>query len=71
MHTSPALYARGPYRVLVNAPGEPERLYVVVDTAGAWLHEEVTLDAACDWVDRRIAEREIDVPSLRPRRSRA
>ena len=57
MHASPALYARGPYRVVANNHVETDRPYVVLDTAGAWLHEAVTLDAACDWVDRRIAER--------------
>lgn len=56
MLDSPALYARGPYRVVANAPQAPGRLYAVVDTAGAWLHEEVSLDAARVWIDRRIAE---------------
>ncbi|AXK72983.1 hypothetical protein DWG18_12300 [Lysobacter sp. TY2-98] len=58
MHASTALYVRGPYRVVANAQVDTDRPYVVLDTAGAWLHESVTLDDARDWVDRRISERE-------------
>ena len=58
MHASPALYARGPYRVIANAPSAPGRLYAVIDTAGAWLYDEPSFDAARDWVDRRAAGHE-------------
>lgn len=63
MHASPALYARGPYRVVTNAIEPPHDLYVVVDTAGAWLREEATFEAAREWVDRRVAA--LDTPALR------
>lgn len=63
MHTDPVLYARGPYRVVTNTPAAPERLYVVTDGAGAWLRDEISFEAARDWVDRRIAEHEADGPA--------
>ena len=53
MHASPVLYARGPYRVVTNSAEPPHDLYVVLDTAGAWHREEMTFEAARDWVDRR------------------
>ncbi|MGY3266660.1 MULTISPECIES: hypothetical protein [unclassified Lysobacter] len=71
MHTPPVLYARGPYRVIANVQGADDRSYVVVDTAGTWLHEDIALEAACDWVDLRMAELDQPVQALRPRRSRA
>lgn len=70
MLDSPDLYARGPYRVVANAPDAPVRLHVIVDTAGAWLHDEVSLDAARAWVDRRIAERDEPRDALAPPPSR-
>ncbi|HEY4581264.1 MAG TPA: hypothetical protein VIG88_00110 [Lysobacter sp.] len=56
MLSSPVLYARGPYRVIANDPDAPGRMYVVVDTAGAWLREEPGFDAARAWVDHRSLE---------------
>lgn len=47
------LYARGPYRV-VELDDRP-RPFIVVDTAGAWLHEDPSLEGARTWVDQRIA----------------
>lgn len=70
MHASPALYVRGPYRVVAHTQVDTDRPYVVLDTAGAWLHEAVTLEAACDWVDRRMTERDV-APRTLTRGSRA
>ena len=64
MLSSPVLYARGPYRVIANEPDADGRLYVVVDTAGAWLREEASFETARAWVDHRSTER--DAPRRRP-----
>lgn len=53
MLSSPVLYARGPYCVIANDPDADGRLYVVVDTAGAWLREEPSFETARAWVDHR------------------
>lgn len=71
MHTSPALYIRGPYRVVAGSPDQPEPRFVVLDTAGTWLREDCSFPAACGWVDARIAEIEAAGPAptaLTPRR---
>lgn len=58
MHDVPVhLYARGPYRVVDLRDDDRPRPYVVVDTAGAWLHEDASFDGARDWVDRRDVQR--------------
>ena len=54
MHDVP-LYARGPYRVVDLRGDDRPRPYVVIDTAGAWLHEDASFAGARDWVDRRDA----------------
>ncbi|HZX80781.1 MAG TPA: hypothetical protein VFE72_07515 [Lysobacter sp.] len=64
MLSSPVLYARGPYRVIASDPDAAERLYVVVDTAGAWLREEPSFETARAWVDHRLVDR--DAPGRRP-----
>ena len=55
MHASPALYTRGPYRVVADASGESDRRYLVIDIAGIQLREEEDFVAACEWVDVRMA----------------
>lgn len=55
MHTRPVLYSRGPYRVVADAAGEPDRRYLVIDAAGMELREEEDFLAACEWVDVRMA----------------
>jgi hypothetical protein len=63
MLASPALYARGPYRVVAHAADEPGRRFLVIDTAGTWLREEESLPVACDWVDARIAALDAGAPA--------
>ena len=65
MHASPALYTRGPYRVVAEATGEPERRYLVIDIAGITLREEEDFCAACEWVDRRMAGLDAVASSLK------
>jgi hypothetical protein len=52
-----SLYSRGPYRVLDLREDDRPRPWVVVDAAGSWLHEDISFEAARDWVDRREAQR--------------
>ena len=59
MHPQPVLYTRGPYRVVADASGEPDRRYLVIDTAGVRLREEEDFCAACEWVDVRMAELDV------------
>lgn len=68
MHDDTHLYARGPYRV-VQVDDRP-RPFVVVDTAGTWLHEDVALEAARGWVDRRIELDRAPPPAQRARSRR-
>lgn len=63
------LYARGPYRVVELRDDERARPWIVVDTAGARLHEDASFDGARDWVDRREACRPTD-PGRPPARRR-
>jgi hypothetical protein len=51
----PTLYSRGRYRVIGVDDDTRIRPYVVVDPAGSWLHEDASLHAAREWVDRREA----------------
>lgn len=51
------LYARGPYQVVDLRDDDRARPFVVVDTVGAWLHEDASFDGAREWVDRRDALR--------------
>jgi hypothetical protein len=62
-----SLYSRGPYRVIDLRDDERPRPWVVVDTAGAWLHEAASFDAARDWIDRREAQRLLPTAAERPR----
>lgn len=62
------LYTRGDCRVVHLREQDRARPWIVVDTAGAWLHEDASFDAARDWVDRREAQR--SAPGLLPRPSR-
>jgi len=55
MQASPTLYARGPYRVAAHPAAEADGRYLVIDTAGTWLHEAPGFDDACRWVDARVA----------------
>lgn len=48
-----ALYSRGACRILDLREQERPRPWLVVDTAGAWLHDDVSFEAARDWADRR------------------
>ncbi len=61
------LYARGPYRVVDLRDDDRPRPYVVVDTAGAWLHENASFDGAREWVDRRDALRLAAPTAVAPR----
>lgn len=55
MHVSPALYVRGPYRVVEAPPPVCLHPYLVVDEAGLRLHEAESLPLACAWVDEHVA----------------
>lgn len=61
------LYARGPYRVVELRDDESARPWIVLDTAGARLHEDASFDGARDWVDRREAQRLAAPPRPRSR----
>ena len=63
MHANPALYARGPYRVVAHADDVMDRRFLVIDTAGTRLREDVSFAHACDWVDERVAGLEAAVPA--------
>ena len=69
MHDIP-LYSRGPYRVIDLREDDRPRPWIVVDTAGTWLHEDVTFDAARDWIDRRETRCPPMPTPSRPRRLR-
>lgn len=69
MHVSPALYVRGPYRVVEAPPPVCLHPYLVVDEAGLRLHESESLDLARAWVDQHIAGIE-RAPIAAPRRAR-
>jgi hypothetical protein len=63
MHANPALYAKGPYRVVAHVDDEPDRRFLVIDTAGTWLREEASFASACEWVDLRVAGLEAAHPA--------
>lgn len=63
------LYVRGPYRVLELRDDDRDRPFVVVDTAGACLHEDASFAGARDWADRRDAHEPVPA-ARRPRRMR-
>lgn len=61
------LYSRGPYRVVDLRDDDRLRPWVVIDTAGAWLHEDTMFESARDWVDRREAQRLAVAAPVAPR----
>jgi hypothetical protein len=63
MHANPALYAKGPYRVVADIGDEADRRFLVIDTAGTRLREEASFAGACGWVDRRVDEIEAAMPA--------
>jgi hypothetical protein len=68
MHASPALYAKGPYRVVAHVADAPDRRFLVIDTAGTWLREDASFTAACEWVDLRVAALDAARPARAPSR---
>ena len=62
MHANPALYAKGPYRVVAHTGNTPDGCFLVIDTAGTWLREEASFANACEWVDLRVASLEAASP---------
>ncbi|TZF91494.1 hypothetical protein [Cognatilysobacter lacus] len=66
MLANPALYSRGPYRVVAHSAANGPARYVVLDSVDAWLRDDASFAAACAWVDRQVAE----VEAMPPGRAR-
>jgi hypothetical protein len=61
---------RGCYRIVSLDDEARARPYVVIDAAGAWVHEDAALPAARAWVDRQALD-DTETPPPRRRLARA
>ena len=70
MHSSPALYVRGPYRVVAAPPPPSDLPFRILDDAGLALRDEPTLESALAWIDVRLAALDAERAAAPLRRAR-